>query len=293
MNNNNSVYVNLELPEEIEKMGKLLGELNVENDRGEDVSVVYYESGIPEFDKFLKYEPFFEYGLTFHICSYENAIAFVLYHPKKLIYAHRIAVWRESILDDEHTITSGLLKAFVKQNSLLNAAKSGRLLSDGGIITSLAGGLISLSTGTVLSKLRGVKTINADAFCYEIFFEKSNHINIYCKAEHANQVGQFILTHVIKKLDYENINKLDSRCYIATACYSKLESVEITTFRNWRDNSIAKYNLGRLAIRFYYLLSPLLIKYFSLHTRILIRKFFLNPIFKSIYSKYYGQQRKF
>lgn len=52
-------------------------------------------------------------------------------------------------------------------------------------------------------------------------------------------------------------------CYIATAVYGSYDCPEVWTLRRFRDNSLAKNVLGRLFIRTYYSISPLLVKWFG------------------------------
>ena len=50
-------------------------------------------------------------------------------------------------------------------------------------------------------------------------------------------------------------------CYIATAVYGDYNCAEVLTLRRYRDLCLAKHFLGRLFIKFYYLISPILARH--------------------------------
>lgn len=52
-------------------------------------------------------------------------------------------------------------------------------------------------------------------------------------------------------------------CYIATAVYGSYDCPEVWVLRRFRDRSLAKNTLGRLFIKFYYAVSPELVKLFG------------------------------
>lgn len=55
----------------------------------------------------------------------------------------------------------------------------------------------------------------------------------------------------------------DSACYIATAVYGSYNCPQVWTLRRFRDYSLAKNFFGKLFIKFYYVVSPVLVKYFG------------------------------
>ncbi len=58
----------------------------------------------------------------------------------------------------------------------------------------------------------------------------------------------------------EQMNKTnDKRCYIATAIFGAY-SEETLLLREWRDNTLRRTLLGRLFIKYYYRISPLLLR---------------------------------
>lgn len=51
-----------------------------------------------------------------------------------------------------------------------------------------------------------------------------------------------------------------SGCYVATAVYGSYDCPEVSVLRRWRDNSLASTSWGRRLIRFYYRVSPAVVR---------------------------------
>ena len=54
-----------------------------------------------------------------------------------------------------------------------------------------------------------------------------------------------------------------SGCYVATAVYGSYDCPQVWTLRRYRDNTLAKTWYGRAFIRFYYAISPTLVRLFG------------------------------
>ncbi len=52
-------------------------------------------------------------------------------------------------------------------------------------------------------------------------------------------------------------------CYVATAVYGSYDCPQVWTLRRYRDNTLAKTWYGRVFIRTYYAVSPVLVKWFG------------------------------
>ena len=52
-------------------------------------------------------------------------------------------------------------------------------------------------------------------------------------------------------------------CYIATAIYGSYDCPQVWTLRRFRDMKLAKSSLGRFFIKFYYMISPTIVKWFG------------------------------
>lgn len=94
---------------------------------------------------------------------------------------------------------------------------------------------------------------------------------------------EWSLTKEAKKINidnimkyYEKIKEMDSSyeiptrpklksgaCYIATAVYGSYDCPQVWTLRRFRDNTLAKTWYGRMFIRIYYAISPIIIKWFG------------------------------
>lgn len=67
-------------------------------------------------------------------------------------------------------------------------------------------------------------------------------------------------------------------CFIATLCYGNYDAEEVLILRDYRDNYLKKYLVGRIFIRSYYWISPYVVHFLKDHNRTtqLIRKKFLD-----------------
>jgi hypothetical protein len=61
------------------------------------------------------------------------------------------------------------------------------------------------------------------------------------------------------KVVEEMNNTTDKRCYVATAIFGAYSS-ETILLRKWRDDKLSKSFLGRLFVKIYYKISPLLLR---------------------------------
>lgn len=188
----NPIYVNLDSAEELSLMGNLLDEINIQNDYGTKVSVCYYVEGIPKFDKLLDRQPFYEYGLTFHVVSYENAFAFVLYNPEKQVFYDRVAIWKDQL--NKPQITKETYRAeIIKVNKYINMFKTG------GFGQGLIGAMVSIGIGHTLTKIRGIKTEEVRVTTYFLYHNNSdgeeNRIVIYTPENNTNHVTSFFIKH--------------------------------------------------------------------------------------------------
>lgn len=60
-----------------------------------------------------------------------------------------------------------------------------------------------------------------------------------------------------------DINTIKGGCYIASCVYGSYNTKEVWTLRRYRDYKLSKNILGRLFIKIYYLISPLMLRLFS------------------------------
>ena len=62
---------------------------------------------------------------------------------------------------------------------------------------------------------------------------------------------------------YTGANQGNSGCYIATAVYGSYDCPEVWTLRRYRDYTLAETWYGKIFIKFYYAVSPTLVKWFG------------------------------
>ena len=69
-------------------------------------------------------------------------------------------------------------------------------------------------------------------------------------------------------------------CFVATACYGDYDAPEVILLRRYRDNTLAKSVFGRMFIRCYYNVSPLLARLImkSGPVKRFIRTYLLSPL---------------
>lgn len=90
--------------------------------------------------------------------------------------------------------------------------------------------------------------------------------------------------------------KVNSGCFIATACYGNYNSTEVLVLRKFRDETLLKTFFGKIFVSFYYLISPFFAKLISKSDLLkkYTRKFFLDPIVaalkKSNYEAHWKQE---
>lgn len=216
---------------------------------------LYYDSGLPEFDELFKPEGYIKLGYVCQLLSTKDGISLYLTkrvkdYTEELAAAH---IHRSSIIDYEIQEANNL--TFVKRENLKHKAKLlGR--SAFGLVGSVTGLIADNFTIVNTEKLRGyvirLNYINKEA--------SLSNLTLYCSSEFSYEITLFLNTYWKSELPKELIadknSNNNSNCFIATACYKDLYSVEVIAFRKFRDEKLKKYLLGRLFIKIYYILSP-------------------------------------
>jgi DnaJ-class molecular chaperone len=77
-------------------------------------------------------------------------------------------------------------------------------------------------------------------------------------------------------------------CYIATACYGSYDAKEVKVFREFRDKALQTNFAGRLFVKSYYSISPMLAEKLKTKPRInlFIRKAVLDNLYVALKEKY-------
>lgn len=87
----------------------------------------------------------------------------------------------------------------------------------------------------------------------------------------TNKIAELINTPAVRKHHFESQTQKASKaskkkkqgCYIATCVYGSYDCPQVWTLRRYRDNCLSSHISGRLFIKLYYLISPLLVKCFG------------------------------
>lgn len=100
--------------------------------------------------------------------------------------------------------------------------------------------------------------------------------------EHIEKIRKYEPSYVCRKA----FTNTGGGCYIATAIYGSYDCPEVWTLRRYRDYTLAETWHGRLFIRFYYAISPYLVRWFG-HTKCfqLCFKPMLNKMVMSLQEK--------
>ena len=63
--------------------------------------------------------------------------------------------------------------------------------------------------------------------------------------------------------NYSNNSQTSDGCYIATAVYGSYDCPQVWTLRRYRDYTLAESVMGRMFIKAYYTISPVLVEHFG------------------------------
>ena len=116
------------------------------------------------------------------------------------------------------------------------------------------------------------KMVDIRLFDLEIEFIKEVYLKI-CDVHHLATIGKtfndskyqydFFQKHYESYKAYNNISTEKRGCYVATCVYGSYDCPEVWRLRRYRDYYLDKSLFGRLFIKIYYLISPILIKMFG------------------------------
>ena len=98
-------------------------------------------------------------------------------------------------------------------------------------------------------------------------------------SEHLEKIRKYEPNYTPKK---HVITSGSGGCFIATSVYGSYDCPEVWTLRRFRDNTLAKTIPGRLFIKFYYAVSPTVVKYIG-DTKVF--KNFFKPRLDKLVSK--------
>lgn len=135
-----------------------------------------------------------------------------------------------------NTITSkgGSILYRINGNTITN--------NGGGVILKFNGNNITSRNGGVLLKLNGNQILSKGGMPKYKMEERCNVIQITC------------ILHAMKEINLSSKGK--GGCFIATATMGSYNHPLVLELRDFRDNYLNNNYLGRMLIKFYYILSP-------------------------------------
>ncbi|MDD2288437.1 MAG: hypothetical protein PHY55_06335 [Bacteroidales bacterium] len=272
-----------ESEEFINLFGRFIEITEIDESYGRKNSYVQYISGINNFDEYLEGIKFSNTNLQHHFIAYEKGIGFLLSGKNDNLYFNILKTDIESIIAYHNQSIE-----ICDVNQILNIMKTG-MLAEGGI----AGVLVTKAVGhlgdAILKKFKPVKSKIIKGSIYEIRTRPINNkaytIKISCRDENSSDINKLFDKHLNFGLSK---NDPKENCYIATVCYENPNSIEVITFKKFRDITLANSFLGRKVVKYYYKHSPSISRllYTKKSINRIIRDIFLNPIYFIIKNNY-------
>lgn len=113
----------------------------------------------------------------------------------------------------------------------------------------------------MLNSIRKNDVLNVMAKNKQAEEKMINELNEEIEKDEKNiQVLSIQIRNVNTDLEKLGIGKKNSPCFIATAVYGE-NTWEVHLFRKWKDEVLQNHLSGRLFIKFYYLISPILARF--------------------------------
>ncbi|PIP91153.1 MAG: hypothetical protein COW01_05740 [Bdellovibrionales bacterium CG12_big_fil_rev_8_21_14_0_65_38_15] len=133
------------------------------------------------------------------------------------------------------------------------------------------------SPNLTLESIRCLKQFVAFTIGFKYQYANSQMVKKFVRQKLAHNPKAF-------KDTYEKIRIEAKGCYIATLCYGSLDPRTIA-LRDYRDTVLSRYNLGKVFIHIYQVISPIFV-------RVLITFPFLNRFFEPLLSRSIGLYMK-
>lgn len=245
-------------------------------------SCISYLHGIDTFDKLLGGRKFAETKYQFIILNYEDFISFALVLEGEYIATFDLA--KKEV--DDITFVKNQQVEFdtlgIKEGKLSRLTK---VMPGVGVVAAAIDGL----AGSLKQDKLYVKSVTfPDGVIYTIQlndFQKSRIVFSTIEGVFLENVNDFLS----KSFDFPFTAKFEPKkeentsCYIATLCYGDINALQVVAFRRHRDNVLMKNVLGKIFVKYYYIISPKLVIYLK-HKRKL-NNFIKKQILDKIYLK--------
>lgn len=111
------------------------------------------------------------------------------------------------------------------------------------------------------SGINDINTARREALNYMYKIEGILNIDKETRKDWENKKTQIMELEAQKNNNVYNVKT--NGCYIATCVYGSYDCPEVWTLRRFRDNFLYERNIGRLFIKFYYAISPTIVKRFG------------------------------
>ena len=104
-----------------------------------------------------------------------------------------------------------------------------------------------------------------DDWYYFVYYDNGSRkrVKVKCSNKIDFMSEQKRMVEIIKQYEPDFKYRLKDGCYIATAVYGSYDCPQVWTLRRYRDDVLGKNIFGRLFIRIYYAISPVLVKLFG------------------------------
>ncbi len=241
-------------------------------------SLINYHGGIPEYDEYLKTVKKNEITPEFAVVIYDEIVIFVLYRGENPFGG--FAIHKESIIEIKSTHAQNLN---IRKDSKI---KGGALEFISGTM-GIVGGIVAVTVDALTTGKGKEQTVLGSVFEIVIKTEQAEPETIVLSCTDKNKEiieGHLKLLTIVRKTKNETIEEKKKACYIATVCYGDIDSPEVSKLRQYRDEKLNKNFIGRLFVRFYYLISPTIADYLKGKSKInkVIKTYILDKIYTRI-----------
>lgn len=247
-------------------------------------SVINYLSGIEKFDLLLNGRKFSETKYQLIIINYEKFLCFAICLEDK-----RVSTFN---LNKNDVSDISLEKPRVVEIDTLGdkQEKLGALAGLGGLV----GGVTAIATDGLSSIIKKdklfIKSVDNYNGCIYKLHIKDELNSIIVLTTLSGNFLENINTFFSKAFNFNFSGKFEPKkeenknCYIATLCYGDINSIQVITFRDYRDKVLRKTYLGNTMVNAYYIISPLLVRFLQNKNRLntLIKKYILDKIYNRI-----------
>lgn len=93
--------------------------------------------------------------------------------------------------------------------------------------------------------------------------QKFSNIDPELKTGVGNEISDALEDLEYCKKEYDEYHAYPKGCYVATCVYGSYDCPQVWTLRRFRDNTLESTLPGRCFIHLYYIVSPVLVKWFG------------------------------